>query len=247
MSKTCVLLVSHGSRDPLADVEMKKLAEAYQKRHQDFAVRFGYLEIAGPSFESELEKAAKTFDHVGVLPLFLFEGSHLKKDIPEILQKVQKNHPQTRLRLGPPLGTHPAMADLVLERLQAAGYPRHPTGEIALLVGHGTREEKSGALLEELAHGVRVKNPAAKITPCFIGLGGPSFKEILEGLKWKDPPSLWIAPYFLFPGNFVQEIKLKLSDFQVKNPGLKLYFAAPLGSHEFLFQILDARLAEAGQ
>jgi sirohydrochlorin cobaltochelatase len=246
MSKTCVLLVSHGSRDPLADLEMKKLAGAYQKRHPDFAVRFGYLEIAQPSFESELERAAKTFDLVQILPLFLFEGSHFKKDIPEIIQRVQKNHFQTQLRLKPSLGIHPAMADLVFERLQAAGYPRHPNGESTLLVGHGTREEESRALLEKLVLLARAENPAARITPCFIGLGEPSFEEILEGLPFKNPASVWIAPYFLFPGNFVEEIKLKLSNFQAGNPALKLFCSAPLGSHEFLFQILDARLGETG-
>jgi sirohydrochlorin ferrochelatase len=245
MSKTCVLLLSHGSRDPLADLEMRKCAQAYQTRHPEISVRFGYLELAEPSFNSELERAAQNFNLVRILPLFLFPGSHLKKDIPQTIQRVQEKNPQTQFQLAPSLEPSPAMAELVLERLASAGYPGDPAGKSVLLVGHGTREAETQGPLEELASLLRQKKPAARITPCFIGLGAPSLSETLERLKLENhPEEIWVAPYLLFPGNFFEKINETLRNFQSENPAVKLFLAPPLGAHEFLFQILDSRLAE---
>ncbi len=246
MSKTCALLLSHGSRDFSADLEMKKCAEAYQARHPEISVRFGYLELAEPSFNSELEKAAQTFNVVRILPLFLFPGSHLKKDIPEMIQSAQAKNPQTQFQLAPALGASPAMAELLLERLACAGFPSDSAGKSVLLVGHGTREAESQGILEEVVSLLSQKKPTARITPCFIGPGAPSLREALERLKSENhPEEIWVAPYLLFPGNFFEKIKETLQDFQSKNPAIKIFFASPLGAHEFLFQILDSRLAQA--
>ncbi len=246
MSKTCVLLLSHGSRDSSADLEMKKCAEAYQTRHPEITVCFGYLELAEPSFNSELEKAAQNFNMVRILPLFLFSGSHLKKDVPETIQRVQEKYPQTQFQLGPSLGISSAMAELVLARLASAGYPSDPGGKSALLVGHGARETEAQGLLEELASLLRQKKPTAGITPCFIGLGAPSLSEALERIKLENHLNeIWVAPYLLFPGNFLEKIKETLRNFQIENPAVKLFMAPPLGAaDEFIFQILDSRLAE---
>jgi sirohydrochlorin ferrochelatase len=245
MSKVCVLLVAHGSRDPLADSEMKKLTAAYQIRHPDWAVRFGYLELANPSFQGALEEAAKIFNPIQVLPLFLFQGSHLKKDIPEMIQTIQKKHPSVQLWLGSSLGLHPALIEWVLKKLRQAGYPPASTGETALVVGHGTREPESKIFLEELVAELRQKNPTRNLESCFIGAGHPSLKEKMEELKSKNRVGrLWISPYLLFPGNFLEKIDETLRDFQNENPSTEIFVASSLGADDFLFQILDARLAE---
>jgi sirohydrochlorin cobaltochelatase len=245
MSKTCAVLLSHGSRDASADLEMKKCAKAYQARHPEITVRFAYLELAEPFFIYELEKAAQAFKIVRILPLFLFPGSHLKKDIPEIIKNVQAKNPQTQFQLAPSLGTSPVMAELILARLASAGYPSDPGGKSALLVGHGTREPESQEPLKEMVSLLGQKKPTANITPCFIGLGAPSLREALEQLKSENHPAeIWVAPYLLFPGNFLEKIKETLQNFQSENPAVKIFIAPPLGAHEFLFQILDSRLTE---
>lgn len=245
MPKTCVLLVGHGSRDSAARIQMEKLTEGFQSRHPSFLIRHGFLEHSVPSFADQLEKTAAEFDAVEVLPLFLFHGSHLTRDIPEILQTVQKKYPDTRLRLAAALGATPMLAELVWDRLRDSGYPERPNGAQALIVGHGTREPESQALLDQLIALIRSSHPSIRIEPCFIGLGRPSLVEKLSGWSLKDPAgSLWVMPYLLFPGVFEQKIIATLSRFQSENSGSKIFRTPLLGANEFIFQTLDRRLSE---
>ena len=245
LATTCVFLVSHGSRDPAAGAEMKIVAEGYQTRHPELAVRFGFLESAEPFFLSALEKCAEEFDQIQVLPLFVFQGSHVQKDIPEMIQAVQKKYPGHLVRWSSALGAHPALSKLLLKRLISAGYAQRPPQEPVLLVGHGTEEIESQNLLYEMKKLFSRENQPAPAEACFIGLGEPFLRKKLEEWKEKFPASSWwVAPHLLFPGFFLEKIQKEISEFQSQNPTHKIFTAPPLGADEFLFQALDARRAE---
>jgi sirohydrochlorin cobaltochelatase len=224
---------------------MKIVAEGYQTRHPELAVRFGFLESAEPFFLNALEKCAAGFDQIQVLPLFLFQGTHAQKDIPGMIQVVQKKYPGCLIQSAPALGAHPALSKLLLKRLISAGYAQKPPQGPVLLVGHGTEESESQNLLYEMEKIFSQENQSAPVEACFIGLGDPFLSKKLE--EWKDKfpaSSWWVAPHLLFPGFFLEKIQKEISEFQSQNPTLKIFTAPPLGADEFLFQALDARRSE---
>ncbi|SFR43146.1 sirohydrochlorin cobaltochelatase [Marinobacter daqiaonensis] len=118
---TRILLLAHGSSDPrwcqtfeaLAAPTLRTLPEA----------RVAYMELAEPSLEAEVEKAAaEGVTHIKVVPLFLAVGRHLRKDVPAMLEDYRERF-HVEVELLPPIGEDPrlgeALKDIVSDTLKA--------------------------------------------------------------------------------------------------------------------------------
>ena len=57
------------------------------------------------------------------MPYFLYTGQHVTHDIPELLEQCRQQFPAIALEVLPTLENDPALEDLVVERLTAAGRP----------------------------------------------------------------------------------------------------------------------------
>jgi len=83
---TGILLISHGSRLPIASETINKLAEMYREE-TDFKVGVGYMEIKTPNIPEAMDELVKgtKIDTVIAVPVFLAHGIHTTRDIPKIL------------------------------------------------------------------------------------------------------------------------------------------------------------------
>ncbi len=90
--------------------------EAYQRRHPEFRVRHGYVELATPALHDALRDAARDANRVIVVPLFLFAAGHVKNDLPLAIQSARAEFPQTQFAAARALGVHPALAALAYDR-----------------------------------------------------------------------------------------------------------------------------------
>ena len=52
------------------------------------------------------------------IPYFLFRGNHVKVDLPIFIKEGRKKFPDIDIILGPHLGFHPKMIEIVDERIQ---------------------------------------------------------------------------------------------------------------------------------
>jgi len=122
---TALVLVDHGSRVPEAHAHLERLAEAVRARAPGLRVRIAHLEQTPPSIEDALAAAAREGDaDVAVLPLFLAPGKHVTRDLPAQVERAAKRWPALRVRLLPPLGESPALADLIAASARAGGGER---------------------------------------------------------------------------------------------------------------------------
>ena len=62
-----------------------------------------------------------------LLPYFLSAGVHVQRDLQAYRDQLAKNYPQTTVILAEPLGRHPLLVDIVLQRAAeaAAGGDAH--------------------------------------------------------------------------------------------------------------------------
>jgi sirohydrochlorin cobaltochelatase len=79
-------------------------------------VELAYLESASPTIE---EICATMMDEHGVeririIPIFLSEGSHVKRDLPVKLEELRKTFPSLRFETAPVLGVHPGVQDALV-------------------------------------------------------------------------------------------------------------------------------------
>lgn len=122
--KIGLLLVDHGSRfqeanDMLADVA------AMVKRISGLAcVHHAHMELAEPTirqgFEACIREGATA---VVVHPYFLSPGRHSMSDIPRLVTEAAEAFPGIAYCVTEPLGLHPKICEVVLER---AGVPLAP-------------------------------------------------------------------------------------------------------------------------
>ena len=118
--RTAVLLIAHGSRRAEANADLDRLAELLRKRGTWPAVETAYLELVSPDIPTGAARCvALGALHVRMLPYFLSAGAHVVEDLERYRGELAARWPQVEFHLCPPLGTHPLMLEIVIDRLRA--------------------------------------------------------------------------------------------------------------------------------
>ncbi|MEQ1516758.1 MAG: CbiX/SirB N-terminal domain-containing protein [Usitatibacteraceae bacterium] len=103
---SALLLFAHGSSDPQWAEPFVKLKAAVELRQPGRRVELAFLERMAPSFDDAVEKFhALGVRHITVAPIFLAIGGHMRKDLPELIEK-------TRQRTGIEFRVLPALGEV---------------------------------------------------------------------------------------------------------------------------------------
>ncbi len=126
---TALLLIAHGSRHAEANADLCHVAEALRRRGAYRAVEASFLELAEPSIDAGgalcVSQGAK---RVVLMPYFLSAGVHVRRDLSAARARLAERFPDVEFRLAEPLGRHPLLLDVVVERARAAE-ERRPEGD----------------------------------------------------------------------------------------------------------------------
>ena len=119
--KRAILLVDHGSRRNQANQQLERMAELVAERAPDAIVHIAHMEIAEPDIAHGVDACvADGADEIVVHPYFLAPGNHSASDIPRLVREAAARHPGLRVRVSEPLGLHPKLVDVILDRVDAA-------------------------------------------------------------------------------------------------------------------------------
>ena len=123
LERTAVLLIAHGSRHAPANDDLHQLAARFAARAEHPIVEACFLELAEPDIAGGGARCvARGAGLVLMVPYFLSSGVHLVRDLTAARDQLRRIYPQVEFRLGPALGPHPLLDDLVAERIrQTAG------------------------------------------------------------------------------------------------------------------------------
>lgn len=116
--KTAVLLIAHGSRRKEANQDLLEIAHRLREEGRYDVIEVGYLELAEPTIQEACRNCAdRGATCVLMLPYFLSAGRHVTADLERFRADNAVRHPHVDFRMCPPLGLHPRMIDIVLDRL----------------------------------------------------------------------------------------------------------------------------------
>lgn len=108
--------MGHGSRSKDARDAFYKIVEQL-KESMDTEVEGCFMEISEPFIpETILKMYSKGIKEIKVLPYFLFNGIHIKEDIPEILRSEKNKHIDLKISMAQPIGYHEALVEILKER-----------------------------------------------------------------------------------------------------------------------------------
>ena len=119
--KKFLLIVGHGSRSEDAVKVFNQLVEEVRKKGIYDHVDGAHMEMTKPGIkEMAGELAEKKPDMIIIAPYFLYEGIHIKKDIPEIISELTLTYPEIEFKMARPIGFEPCLADIILNRAEEA-------------------------------------------------------------------------------------------------------------------------------
>ncbi len=115
---TAILLIAHGSRRAEANADLVRIAEMLKLRGPDVLIQTCYLELAEPTIPQGAAACVKQgAREVRMLPFFLSPGTHVVNDLEGYRSSFEAEYPDVQFILCPPLGLHPLLIDILLERL----------------------------------------------------------------------------------------------------------------------------------
>lgn len=118
--RTALLLIAHGSRHAEANADLHHLAECL--RGGSYApVVASFLELAEPTItEAGRRCVADGAECVVLLPYFLSAGVHVRCDLQAHRDALASAHPGVAFHLAEPLGRHPLLTEIVIQRAREA-------------------------------------------------------------------------------------------------------------------------------
>lgn len=249
MSRMSLLILGHGSREASANAEFEHLVGMYRTRRPELEVAHAYVELADPLLEAALHELARRADRVVVLPLFLFAAGHVKQDLPRALARARREHPNVRFEAARPLGVHPAMVQVTVERAMSASPASEidPTRTAVVVVGRGSSDPDANSDFYKLVRLFAEGQGFWWVEPCFIAITRPGFEEAAELVARGRPDHLLVVPYFLFAGTLVARIKEQLRGFSGRHPSIRSSLAmhlAPRSNAAHVLDVLDERCAQ---
>ncbi len=119
MTAKAIVLFAHGARDPEWARPIESIRDGLRAAGE--RVELAFLESMPPSLdEAAARLAAEGVGTVTVVPLFLAQGGHLKRDLPELVARIRARHAGTEFRVTPALGDAPEIVTAITEWIQRA-------------------------------------------------------------------------------------------------------------------------------
>ncbi len=114
-----VVLFGHGARDPAWAEPMQRMRARMLAEEPGLHVELAFLELMMPTLSDAIDAlAAAGQPSIVVVPVFLAQGGHLKRDVPALVAAARERHPTVNIALARAVGE----ADEVIGAM--AGYAR---------------------------------------------------------------------------------------------------------------------------
>ena len=116
--KQALLIVDHGSRRKESNDLLQRLAGMMRERFGLDIVHYAHMELGEPTITQGFDACvAEGAEEVIVHPYFLGPGRHVTIDIPDLVREAAGRHPGVTFRITEPLGVHPKIGEVIVERI----------------------------------------------------------------------------------------------------------------------------------
>ncbi|WP_028312827.1 sirohydrochlorin chelatase [Derxia gummosa] len=114
MNDDALILFAHGARDPRWADPLRSVVERVRARAPGLRVELAFLELMQPSLpEAVAELSAEGIARITLVPAFLGQGGHIRRDLPLLLDELRRRHPRMRIELAPTVGEVDQVLDAI--------------------------------------------------------------------------------------------------------------------------------------
>lgn len=117
--KRVLIVMAHGSRKKEANDEFEELVETItQGDLSHAAITHCFLELSQPSLQDVVEEyIAKGYQQFELYPLFFNQGNHVKRDIPNQIERITQQFPNINIHQLHYFGMNPNISSTVIEHI----------------------------------------------------------------------------------------------------------------------------------
>jgi len=244
-SETAVLLLGHGSHiDAGSSQPVHDAAARLRRSRPGREVRVAFWKE-----EPSLRDAFLLIEspRVVAVPMFTSEGYFTNRVLPRELgiEPPLSEVDSLGVRYTRPVGTHPAMASVVLERARALDEGDRASSTTLVILGHGTeRHRASGDVVRRLTEQLSGVPGFTSVTCAFLD-EDPRIVPVLEAL---DTDRAVVVPFFIAEGWHVGQTiprDLGLDRGRALIEGTEVVCADPIGTHPAIDAVIDQIVDEA--
>lgn len=247
-----VLVVGHGTADPVGAAETRRVADLVGESLPGVPVALGFLEVIGPTIAEALAALANAgCRSVIAAPLLLFEAGHAKRDVPEAIAEPARALGISVVRAGP-LGGHPAIVELARRRRAEAiaGEESLAAAATALvMVGRGSSDPSTPAQLAEFTEATLVSEPRPGLVLAgFVAAARPTVPESLAQASESSVAGIRriiVQPHLLFRGHVEEQVAAAVATARAARPEFEWLTVARLGPDPLVARAVIERIAEA--
>jgi len=113
---TGIVLFGHGARDSEWAGPMRRMAERIGESAPGTPVSLAFMEFMTPTLDEAVDLlVGQGVGKIRIVPVFLAQGGHLKRDVPAAVAQAQARHPGVSMQLATAAGE----ADTVVNAIAA--------------------------------------------------------------------------------------------------------------------------------
>jgi len=99
-----LIVFGHGARDPQWAEPMRRVATLIEEASPASPVELAFLEFLRPTLPEAIDSLSRRCGRIAVIPLFIAQAGHLKRDVPLLLDQARSDHPGLSIELAAPVG-----------------------------------------------------------------------------------------------------------------------------------------------
>jgi sirohydrochlorin ferrochelatase/(2Fe-2S) ferredoxin len=247
LDSEAVVLAGHGSRREKSNEQVRELAVGLEGR-LGLPVTAGFIELEAPSISDAIASLAPSVSDVTVVPLSLFAASHVKADVPLVVNEARAEH-DVDVHSGRHLGVHPAIVELLDDRIADVeadlGVDRTADEVVVVLCARGSSDPDSNGDVHKLARLLYEGRAFLDVEAAFIGVTEPLLEDALHTVSKRRPDAVAVVPYMLGDGVLTERIRERTAEFDEEYPYAAAGCGDPLGTDDRLLDVLADRFEEA--
>lgn len=110
--ENAVVLFGHGARDPAWSKPLERVRDRVRASSPGLGVELAFLEFMTPALDEAIDAlAAAGARRIVIVPMFIAQGGHLKNDLPKLVARAARRHPQREIVQASAVGEADAVID----------------------------------------------------------------------------------------------------------------------------------------
>jgi sirohydrochlorin cobaltochelatase len=235
-----LLVIAHGTREPLGAAEMDELVGLLRARHAGPVAHAWLEDFAEPGVtEAVGALAADGVRRIGAVRFLNFAAYHADTDVPAEVATAREAHPDVEIAVGPVLGHHPALLALAQERVGEAR-----DGEVLVVAASGSSNAGANSEVAKAARLLAEATGHRWVELAFAAVAWPRVDEVLERVHRAGAQRVALFSWSLLAGRLAQRVSSTAAH-TAAEVGLELRDTGRFGPHPLVAEAVLDRWHEA--